>query len=244
MSDHKESLDWNLPQGYEPTEEERALMSQIEKAWHETQELNRELRIRYEITSDAELGAEVIPYDFDTILCEVNSVAAFFQSFIPNITEQCEEMARIATNERESDSELSFNLGLLQKNGINDIDSIRLVLVHEMAHQYLHGRIFHIFPNELWIQELAADLIAGRYSMLFCLHPGKYKYVISSSGPTLSHPDGMLRQEVFEFGRNTVTRNNVGNILNPEKILNILPEFIFKNYSKLNKDWAKTNENN
>lgn len=236
MSDLDEDTKWDLPQGYEPTDEEKTLMKKIDDAFLEAKELHRRQRLKHEILGEEELEAGSEQYNFDSVLFLANIVAAFFQDLIPNIDDKCEEMARIATCKDNTECELSVNLELLKKNGINDSDTIRLVLVHEFAHQFMYGRYFFLFPNELWTQELAADLIAGRYSMMFCLNPGKYRYVISSSGPTLTHPDGAIRRDAFDFGRKKTSPDRAIDITQPERILDLLPEFVFNNYERLNTD--------
>lgn len=68
-----------------------------------------------------------------------------------------------------------------------------------MGHVVLWDTRFFIFSNELWVQELACDILAGAYARQFDLATGKYKSVIDKVvSPT--HPAGAMRIKAVEFG--------------------------------------------
>jgi len=49
----------------------------------------------------------------------------------------------------------------MYKADINTLETLRLAFAHETAHQVLFETKFLLFENELWIQELAANMMVG-----------------------------------------------------------------------------------
>ena len=129
----------------------------------------------------------------------------------------------------------------MEKSGINNREALKLACLHELAHQYLYKTRFLLFENELWIQELAADLLVGAFSVLNGdVATGKYKFVVSRQKATLTHPDGKLREEVVIYGRKYVEK-----LLQQKRyegikdILTGLPAFVYSHYKELQESWDR-----
>ena len=173
----------------------------------------------------------------------LQQVSVFFQLPVPIVQDKCETIAKVMTSENASECELYYNWQLMIEAGVNNKDSLTLVVVHEMSHQYLYPVHFMLFDNELWIQELAADMLVGGYSTLGKdVATGKYKYVISKLPATLTHPEGELRTEMVEYGRE-FTRKLLKNrqYCGPKDILKSLPAFVYGHYSELKEMWDSVN---
>ena len=127
----------------------------------------------------------------------IKQVAAFFGLPMPVVKERAEIVAEVMTSESAEECELYYNLQVMEKAGVNNKDAVKLAFIHEMAHQFLYRTHFLMFENELWIQELAADLLVGAFSVLNSdVATGKYKYVISTQKATLKClPE--VRQKTF-----------------------------------------------
>lgn len=170
----------------------------------------------------------------------VSSVSLFFDLPEPKIVETCKTMARILVNPDARESEIQINMASLRQNGINNKVSFRLCVVHEQMHQCLYRTHLGMFPNERWVQELAADLMAGIYTNLYDLASGKYKYAVGKQKASRTHPSGKVRAEIVDYGRlrfNSKTDSDKKNVVS--RAINIMPPFIFRHYAEMKKDWQK-----
>ena len=141
----------------------------------------------------------------DDVLETIKQVAEFFELPIPVIIEKVETIAEVITSENAAECELHYNLQDMENSGLNNREAMKLAFLHELAHQYLYKVRFMLFENELWVHELAADLLVGAYSILNGdMATGKYKYVVSAQKATITHPDGKFRKEIVEYGRKYV----------------------------------------
>lgn len=167
----------------------------------------------------------------------LENVAAFFDMPVPQIHLQCESLVKMITSPEAKDCELFYNLQGSYDKGINNKDAVTLCLVHEMGHVVLRGTRFFIFSNELWVQELACDILAGAYAKQFDLATGKYKSVIDKVvSPT--HPTGALRIKAVEFGFDNgfdTEKEKKVPILN--RLFRIVPSFVYSNMAELSRDW-------
>ena len=169
----------------------------------------------------------------------IKQVADFFELPLPVIKEKVETMAEVMTSENAMECELYYNWREMENSGVNNREALKLAFLHELSHQYLYKTRFLLFENELWIQELAADLLVGGFSVLNGdVATGKYKYVVSTQKASLTHPDGKLREEIVVFGREyaeQLLRQNRYSCI--EDLLAGLPAFVYSNYQELQKSW-------
>lgn len=175
----------------------------------------------------------------DDIKESVKQAADFFELPIPVIIETAKTTAEVMTSENAAECELSYNLHDMERSGLNNREALKLAILHELAHQYLYNVRFMLFENELWVQELAADLLVGAFSILNGdVATGKYKYVVSTQKATLTHPDGKFRKEIVAYGRNYVEQLLKENSYQGIKyILSGLPAFIYSHYRELQESW-------
>lgn len=178
--------------------------------------------------------------DLETIITNVSS---FFLLPRPEINNKCETFAEVLLGGNADKCELSYNIEMLQEIGINNRDAFTLCFVHEMAHQMLFLHKFDLFCSERWIQELAADMTAGLYAARHILTTGKFKYALSTQKYSLTHPDGKLRKEIVECGRQNLARMRVyGNTI-MDVVVKYMPYFVYTHYDTLERDYRKmTNE--
>ena len=169
----------------------------------------------------------------------IKQVADFFELPVPVIKERAETIAEVVTSENAAECELYYNWRKMEKSGINNREALKLAFLHELSHQYLYKTRFLLFENELWIQELAADLLVGGFSVLKGdVATGKYKYVVSTQKASLTHPDGKLREEIVAYGREYVEQLLRQKRYNGIKdILTGLPAFVYSHYQELQDSW-------
>ena len=173
----------------------------------------------------------------DDIVRIIADVATFFDLPKPEINSRCDSFAEVLLGDKAKACELSYNLEMLQKVGINNKDAFTLCFVHEMAHQTLYNHQFGLFCSERWIQELAADLTAGLYAERHLLATGKFKYALSRQVHSITHPDGELRKEIVECGRHYLERQAVDGEKMMDMVQQIMPSFVFTHKKKLKTDW-------
>lgn len=169
----------------------------------------------------------------------IEEIATFFGISVPALQDKCETILEITTADDASECELYYNLQLMKKSGINNIDTLRLSLVHEISHQLLYNIRFMLFENELWIQELGADMMVGAFSAIGDdVATGKYKYVLRRLPASITHPDGTLRASMVEYGRSYITQlKHQGNYNYIQDVLNGLPAFVYEHYQELQNSW-------
>ena len=98
--------------------------------------------------------------------------------------------------------------------------------------------MFWIFPNELWIQELACDIVAGAYAEKYFLATNKYKWVINMKDATPTHPEGKLRILAVDYGReNYLQVMSEGDTPLLDRILSLVPPFVYEHMLELAKSW-------
>lgn len=171
----------------------------------------------------------------------IEDVALFFGMSVPIIQDKCETLLEVMTSEDAVNCELYYNCHLMEKAGINNTETLRLSFVHELSHQLLYKTRFMLFENELWAQELAADMMVGAFSAMGNdVATGKYKYVLKQLPASLTHPDGKLRASIVEFGRDYSTQlKESGKLCNIKDILMGLPTFVYSHYQELYDSWKK-----
>lgn len=171
----------------------------------------------------------------------IQKVSEFFQLPVPVVQNKCETIAKVMTCEDALECELYYNWQLMTQAGVNNKDSLTLVIVHEMGHQFLYPTRFMLFDNEMWIQELAADMLVGGFSLLGGdVGTGKYKYALEALPASLTHPEGKLRAKMVEYGRkyawDLITTHRYHGV---KDLLKGLPAFVYGHYSQLMESWGK-----
>lgn len=215
-------------------------------AYNELMEKDPLLWVRFLRRHDANIiDALFLDKDYDikdeVIKDTVKQVADFFELPVPIIKERAETIAEVITSDKAEECQLYYDWREMEKSGINNREALKLACLHELAHQYLYKTRFLLFENELWIQELAADLLVGAFSVLNGdVATGKYKFVVSRQKATLTHPDGKLREEVVIYGRKYVEK-----LLQQKRyqgikdILTGLPAFVYSHYKELQESWDR-----
>ena len=215
-------------------------------AFHEAMEKDPLLWVRFLRRHDANIiDALFLDKDYDIkdedIKDTVKQVADFFELPVPIIKERAETIAEVITSDKAEECQLYYDWQEMEQSGINNREALKLACLHELAHQYLYKTRFLLFENELWIQELAADLLVGAFSVLNGdVATGKYKFVVSRQKSTLTHPDGKLREEVVIYGRKYVEK-----LLQQKRyqgikdILTGLPAFVYSHYKELQESWDR-----
>ena len=175
----------------------------------------------------------------EDIQTTIKQVADFFGLPVPLLKEKAETIAEVITSEDAAECELYYNWQMMERSGLNNREALKLAFLHELSHQYLYKTRFLLFENELWIQELAADLLVGGFSVLNGdVATGKYKYVVSTQKASLTHPDGKLREEIVVYGRKYVEQQLRQKRYNGiEDILTGLPAFVYAHYRELQESW-------
>lgn len=175
----------------------------------------------------------------EDVILNAESVAKFFGLPVPVLHDKCETIAEVMVSDHKTECELYYNWQLMKKAGINNADTLRLSIVHELSHQLLNQTRFILFENELWIQELAADMIVGEFSTIGNdVATGKYKYVLKQLSASMTHPDGKLRAAIVEFGRDYAAKLKQEQKLNDIKdVLTGLPAFVYGHYKELQEAW-------
>ncbi len=175
----------------------------------------------------------------DDVIAIIREVATFFGLPAPAISDKCSTIAEVITSDNASECELFYSRQMMEKAGINNLDTLRLSLVHELSHQVLYKTRFLLFENELWVQELAADMLVGAFSAIGDdVATGKYKYVLRQLPASMTHPDGKLRAAIVEYGREYITQLRKQNQVNDiQEVLKGLPAFVYGHYQELQDSW-------
>lgn len=171
----------------------------------------------------------------------IKQVAAFLGLPMPIVSERAEILVEVVTSKNAEETELYYNMHLMYKAGINNRDTLTLAFVHELAHEQLFNVRFMLIENELWIQELAADMMVGAFSAIGDdVATGKYKYVLRQLPASFTHPDGKLRAAIVEYGRDYITQlRKQGEVDNIQEVLKGLPAFVYEHYRELQESWSK-----
>ena len=215
-------------------------------AFHEAMERDSLLWVKFLRRHDANIiDALFLDKDYDIkdddIKNAVKQVADFFELPVPIIKERAETIAEVITSDKAEECQLYYDWQEMEKSGINNREALKLTCLHELAHQYLYKTRFLLFENELWIQELAADLLVGGFSVLNGdVATGKYKFVVSRQKATLTHPSGKLREKVVVYGRKYVEQLlQQKRYQGTKDILTGLPAFVYSHYKELQESWDR-----
>ena len=95
-----------------------------------------------------------------------------------------------------ADDVLGFNRAQLKEMGIFGEDSLTLIYTHECAHMKFQGAY-----NDPWEEELACDFFAGVHAGLRDINIDNFEAALGATTGSASHPEGALRAEFIEFGK-------------------------------------------
>lgn len=95
-----------------------------------------------------------------------------------------------------NDDVFGFNREQLMSLGISGEDSLTLIYTHECAHRTLQGAY-----NDAWEEELACDYFAGIHAGMKGMNIDNFEASLGSTPGGDTHPNGALRAEFIEYGR-------------------------------------------
>lgn len=95
------------------------------------------------------------------------------------------------------DDVFGFDRDQMADMGIISTDALTLVYSHECAHRALQGYDGIDGKNE----ELACDYFAGIQAGLHDMDTGRFEEALAQTAESDTHPDGELRVEAIEYGR-------------------------------------------
>ena len=135
-------------------------------------------------------------------------LAKFFEMPLPEVFTQSDRLAHVIIDGHSADDAplICYNWKMLQEKGVNNKSAFILTLVHELAHFYYYNRDFHHCYNRLWVKELACDYMVGAISAIKGIAGGKYKYIVSQTEATITHPYGDIRKKCVEEAQTFVGR--------------------------------------
>lgn len=137
----------------------------------------------------------------DDINRRVRKASQFFELPVPEMISRCETLAKITFTELiELGSEICYDVEKLKEVGINNLDAFEAMLTHELSHQVVAFRKYHFLKNDNWSKELACDFIVGARCRTCALATGKYKYAVSVTEASLTHPGGSFRVKAVKSG--------------------------------------------
>lgn len=94
------------------------------------------------------------------------------------------------------DDVLGFNREQLMNLGVSGEDSLTLIYTHECAHRTLQST----FTDD-WEEELACDFFAGVHAGMKNMNIDNFEASLGQTPGGDSHPNGALRAEFIEFGK-------------------------------------------
>ena len=169
----------------------------------------------------------------------VHDTAMFFDMPVPQVYDSCETLAK-EVSRSGSDYDIFYNEKLLRDAGINNRDAFKLMLTHEICHHTFRNVVFGLLNNEHWTQELVCDYVAGVRSVMCNINTGKYKYTVSVTESSLSHPPGWCRKPAFLRGREVIQallKN--GESLRIKDVIDEFKDFVVRNRDVIEKEWER-----
>lgn len=140
-------------------------------------------------------------YSEDILRERISEISDFFDLPFPTLIDKSGSLAAITFTEcSELGSEIRFNVELLKRCGINNIDAFDTVMCHELTHQYLADKKLNFCISKDWSIELGCDFFVGVRCASCLRASGKYKFAVSKMRGTQSHPDGSFRVKAVIAG--------------------------------------------
>ena len=179
---------------------------------------------------------DITPEEVDKF---VYDTAMFFDMPLPQVYDTCDTLAK-EISRSGSDYDIFYNEKLLRDAGINNKDAFKLMLTHEVCHHTFRNVIFGLLNNEHWTKELVCDYMAGVRSLMDGFTTGKYKYTISTTKSSMSHPPGWCRKPAFLQGRQTIeSLLGNGEYLRIRDVIDDFKDFIIRNKEVIENEWNR-----
>lgn len=105
------------------------------------------------------------------------------------------------------DDVLGFNREQLMGLGVSGEDSLTLIYTHECAHRTLQS----IYTDD-WEEELACDFFAGVHAGMKGMNIDNFEASLGQTSGGDSHPNGALRAEFIEYGKQIAEEMQARNI--------------------------------
>lgn len=219
------------------SEDEAETMDGIISQTYEHMRQWREFTMRYHVNL-LDIAVKQIEFSQEDIRTAIDSAAVFYGILSPKLRANADTVAKIVIHDDPAECELSYNWRLFKNAGLLTKDSLLLCFVHEVGHEYLYGKWFLLFDNELWLHELAVDMICGAYAFRHHTAIAHYKFAISRLAATPTHPDCKIREDAFLYGY-LKARDEIGPALTAEAVLAYFKDFVYSRLSGLAGDWRE-----
>lgn len=225
----------------EMDEEESRLVDELIQIQYRHMREWRDFTLRFHCNT-LDVITKEIEFTQEDINEAINYASSFYGILAPKMLNNADVVAQIVIHDEPQDCELSYNWQLLKQSGILTKDALLLCFIHEMGHEYLHSHRFMLFQNELWMHELAIDMIVGAYAARHNRTIGHYKHAISTLLPTPTHPDGKLREDSLLYGYEIARDMPRGEPFTVEYVLAHFPKFVYSRLLQLVEDWRAVRE--
>ena len=133
-----------------------------------------------------------------------------------------------------SDDVLQYNVNQFKDMECISFEDMTKVWSHECGHRLLQN----YYPNS-WTHELGGDFFTGVRSEMIGLPKGNFEKHIGSTSASLTHPDGKLRLQAIDYGRETVAKMRENGIKPTWE--NCIKAFDDSPFSKMTEKTAKEN---
>jgi len=100
------------------------------------------------------------------------------------------------------DEVLKYNIEQFKDLGLDTFEDQAKVWSHEMGHVILQKE----YPVGGWADELGADFFVGVRSEILGIGSGKFERFLGKEPASLSHPNGKLRIDAVNYGREVVAQ--------------------------------------
>ena len=100
-----------------------------------------------------------------------------------------------------SDDVFQYNINQFKEMDCTSFEDMTKVWSHECGHRLLQ----HYYPNS-WTHELGGDFFTGVRAEMMGLPKGNFEKHIGSTSASLTHPDGKLRLQAIDYGRQAMAK--------------------------------------
>lgn len=100
-----------------------------------------------------------------------------------------------------SDDVFQYNINQFKEMDCTSFEDMTKVWSHECGHRLLQ----HYYPNS-WTHELGGDFFTGVRAEMIGLPKGNFEKHLGTTSASVTHPDGKLRLQAIDYGRQTVAK--------------------------------------
>jgi hypothetical protein len=101
-----------------------------------------------------------------------------------------------------NDDVFQYNIEQFKEMGLDTFEEQTKVWTHECGHRILQ----RIFPSGTWANELGADFFVGVRNEMLGISYGNLEKFLASTEACITHPEGSLRMQAINFGRQIVAQ--------------------------------------